>query len=161
MTVSDLPSTHDVAELRARYRAFMDEHIYPNEGRIAREDDDALALVDELRERAKAEGLWAPHLPPEAGGSGSGFLTYAYLNEEIGRSAWAQYVFGCQAPDAGNAEILHMFGTPEQKEQFLAPLVAGDALALRAERKPAALGTTRGPDVIALGVAWVSMSGKP
>jgi alkylation response protein AidB-like acyl-CoA dehydrogenase len=126
MTVTDLAPTHDVAELRARYRAFMEEHVYPNEDRIAREDEEALGLVDELRERARAEGLWAPHVPPEAGGSGTGFLTYAYLNEEIGRSAWAQYVFGCQAPDAGNAEILHMFGTPEQKEQFLAPLVSGE-----------------------------------
>jgi alkylation response protein AidB-like acyl-CoA dehydrogenase len=126
MTVTDLAPTQDVLELRARYRAFMDEHIYPNEARIAREDDEALELVDSLREQAKAEGLWAPHLPPEAGGSGSGFLTYAYLNEEIGRSTWAQYVFGCQAPDAGNAEILHMFGTAEQKERFLAPLVAGE-----------------------------------
>jgi acyl-CoA dehydrogenase len=126
MTVTDLTPTQDVVELRARYRAFMDDHIYPNEPRIAREDDEALELVDSLREEAKAAGLWAPHLPPEAGGNGSGFLTYAYLNEEIGRSAWAQYVFGCQAPDAGNAEILHMFGTPEQKERFLAPLVAGE-----------------------------------
>src|SRR6186997_16405 len=121
MTITDLAPTHDIAQLRARYRAFMETHIYPNEGVIAREDDEAMALVDGLREHAKAEGLWAPHLPPEAGGTGSGFLTYAYLNEEIGRSTWAQYVFGCQAPDAGNAEILHLFGTPAQKEQYLAP----------------------------------------
>jgi len=77
MTVTDLAPAPDVTELRARYRAFMEEHVYPNEARIAREDDDAAALVDELRARAKAEGLWAPHLPPEAGGTGSGFLTYA------------------------------------------------------------------------------------
>ena len=126
MTVTDLAPTQDVAALRARYRAFMDEHIYPNEAAIGREDDDAHALLDSLRAQAKAEGLWAPHLPPEAGGTGSGFLAYAHLNEDIGRSTWAQYVFGCQAPDAGNGEILHMFGTPEQKERFLAPLVAGD-----------------------------------
>ena len=55
-----------------------------------------------------------------------GFLAYAYLNEEIGRSVWAQLVFNCQAPDAGNGEILHMFGTAEQQEQFLRPLVEGD-----------------------------------
>ena len=80
----------------------------------------------ELRARAKAEGLWAPHLPPEAGGTGRGFLAYAHLNEEIGRSVWAQLVFNCQAPDAGNGEILHLFGTEEQKEQFLRPLVEGE-----------------------------------
>ena len=56
-------------------------------------------------------------MPPEAGGTGDGFLYYACVNEEIGRSHWAQLVFGCQAPDAGNAEILHQFGTPEQKER--------------------------------------------
>jgi len=126
MTVTDLAPTHDIARLRARYRAFMEEHIYPNEEAIGREDDEAHALVESLRERAKSEGFWAPHLPPEAGGTGSGFLAYAHLNEEIGRSTWAQYVFGCQAPDAGNGEILHMFGTPDQKERFLAPLVAGE-----------------------------------
>jgi len=126
MTVTDLAPTQNIVELRARYRGFMEEHIYPNEETIGREDGDAVALVDSLRERAKAEGLWAPHLPPEAGGTGSGFLTYAHLNEEIGRSTWAQYVFGCQAPDAGNGEILHLFGTPEQKDRFLRPLVAGE-----------------------------------
>ena len=114
-----------VAERRAQVRAFMDEHVYPNEQALAREDDAADALVRELRLAAKDAGLWAPHLPPEAGGSGSGFIEYAYLNEEIGRSMYAQLIFGCQAPDAGNAEILHMFGTDEQKERWLEPLVAG------------------------------------
>ena len=70
-------------------------------------------------------GLWAPHVPPDAGGTGTGFLDYAYLNEHIGRSMWGQRVFGCQAPDAGNAEILHLYGTDEQKADWLAPLVAG------------------------------------
>jgi acyl-CoA dehydrogenase len=114
-----------VAERRAQVRAFMDEHLYPNEQALAREDDAADALVRQLRQAAKDAGLWAPHLPPEAGGSGSGFIEYAYLNEEIGRSTYAQLIFGCQAPDAGNAEILHMFGTDEQKERWLEPLVAG------------------------------------
>jgi alkylation response protein AidB-like acyl-CoA dehydrogenase len=112
--------------MRERYRAFMEEHVYPAEPVLAREDDAADAAIADLRSRAKAEGLWAPHLPPEAGGSGEGFLYYADLNEEIGRSLWAQLVFNCQAPDAGNGEILHMFGTPEQKEQFLRPLVEGE-----------------------------------
>jgi acyl-CoA dehydrogenase len=111
---------------RERYREFMQEHVYPNEAALAREDDAAQQLVGDLRSRAKAEGLWAPHLPPEAGGTGEGFLAYAHLNEEIGRSTYAQLVFGCQAPDAGNGEILHMFGTDEQKERWLKPLVAGD-----------------------------------
>jgi acyl-CoA dehydrogenase len=158
MTVTDLAPAPDVTELRARYRAFMDEHVYPNEARISREDDDAMALVDDLRARAKAEGLWAPHLPPEAGGTGSGFLTYAYLNEEIGRSTWAQYVFNCQAPDAGNGEILHMFGTPEQKERFLAPLVAGEVRSFFSMTEPEVSGsdpTTLRTRAVRDGDEWV------
>jgi alkylation response protein AidB-like acyl-CoA dehydrogenase len=116
----------DVRELRERYRSFMDEHVYPNEPAFDREDEAANALVRELRGKAKAAGLWAPHVGPDAGGTGSGFLAYAYLNEVIGRALWGQLVFGCQAPDAGNAEILHLYGTEEQQERWLRPLVAGD-----------------------------------
>jgi len=123
VTVTDIASSEQIAELRARYRAFMEAHVYPNEAALQADDE---ATIDGLRARAKAEGLWAPHLPPEAGGNGSGFLTYAHLNEEIGRSAWAQYVFNCQAPDAGNGEILHLFGTDEQRSTFLRPLVEGE-----------------------------------
>ncbi len=103
----------------------MEEHVYPNEEELDRADDDT--LINELRARAKGAGLWAPHLPPDAGGTGHGFLAYAHLNEEIGRVAWAQYVFNCQAPDAGNGEILFLFGTDEQKERWLRPLVEGRA----------------------------------
>jgi acyl-CoA dehydrogenase len=104
----------------------MHDRVLPNEAALDREDDAADALVAELRAEVKQAGLWAPHVPPEAGGTGTGFLDYAYLNEQIGRTLWGQLVFGCQAPDAGNAEILHMFGTDEQKERWLLPLVAGD-----------------------------------
>jgi acyl-CoA dehydrogenase len=122
MATVEFAPTEAIAELRDRYRAFMDAHVYPNEAALMADDEAAIA---DLRSRARAEGLWAPHLPPEAGGTGLGFLCYAYLNEEIGRSAHAQLVFNCQAPDAGNGEILHLFGTPEQKERFLKPLVEG------------------------------------
>src|SRR4051794_7125237 len=158
MTTFDLAPTQDIVELRARYRAFMEEHIYPNEEAIGREDGDAAALVDSLRERAKAEGLWAPHVPPEAGGTGSGFLTYAHLNEEIGRSTWAQYVFGCQAPDAGNGEILHVFGTEEQKERFLRPLVAGEVRSFFSMTEPEVPGsdpTTLRTRAVRDGDEWV------
>jgi acyl-CoA dehydrogenase len=126
MAVTELAPPAGLAELRERYRAFMEEHVYPAERVLDGEDEQADALAAELRGRARDAGLWAPHLPPEAGGTGQGFLVYAYLNEEIGRSVWAQLVFGCQAPDAGNGEILHLFGTEEQKRRWLAPLVAGE-----------------------------------
>ncbi|MCP9486882.1 MAG: acyl-CoA dehydrogenase family protein [Gaiellaceae bacterium MAG52_C11] len=125
--MTELAIEPQVKERRAQVRAFMEEHIYPNEAALEREDEAADALIAELRERAKEAGIWAPHLPREAGGTGSGFIEYALLNEEIGRSMWAQLVFNCQAPDAGNGEILHLFGTEEQKEQFLRPLVEGTA----------------------------------
>ena len=107
-------------------RTFMTDRVLPNEPVFDREDSAADKLVEQLRDEVRALGLWAPHVPPEAGGTGTGFLDYAYLNEYIGRSIWGQLVFGCQAPDAGNGEILHLFGTPEQKERWLRPLVAGE-----------------------------------
>jgi alkylation response protein AidB-like acyl-CoA dehydrogenase len=128
-------------EARSRYRAFMEEHVYPAEAAIEREDDASFALIEELRARAREAGLWAPHVPPEAGGTGLGFLYYACVNEEIGRSAYAQLVFGCQAPDAGNAEILHQFGTDEQKDRFLRPLVAGEARSFFAMTEPEVAGS--------------------
>jgi acyl-CoA dehydrogenase len=126
IAIADLTTPTELAELRSDYRAFMEEHILPVEPDLLREDDAADRLLVDLRARAKAQGLWAPHLPPEAGGTGRGFLAYANLNEEIGRITWAQYVFNCQAPDAGNGEILHLFGSDEQKERWLRPLVDGD-----------------------------------
>jgi acyl-CoA dehydrogenase len=107
-------------------RAFMAGRVIPNEHVLDREDDEADALVATMQAEVRELGLWAPHVPPDAGGTGTGFLDYAYLNEQIGRTVLGQLVFGCQAPDAGNAEILHLFGTPEQKERWLYPLVAGE-----------------------------------
>jgi acyl-CoA dehydrogenase len=123
VAVTELAPTEEIQELRERYRAFMEQHVYPNEQRLHADDAE---LIRELQAKAKDDGLWAPHVPPEAGGTGQGFLAYAHLNEVIGRSTYAQLVFGCQAPDAGNAEILHMFGTEEQKDRWLRPLVAGE-----------------------------------
>ena len=144
----------------------MEKHVFPNEGLLDREDDAAQELGATLQEKARATGLWAPHMPPEAGGTGDGFLYYACLNEEIGRSYWAQLVFGCQAPDAGNAEILHLFGTPAQKERFLEPLVAGRARSFFSMTEPEVAGSdptllrTRavldGGDWVIDGLKWFS-----
>jgi len=116
-------------DLRARVAALMDSDIYPAEATFARlghRSEGARELMRALQQKAKAAGLWAPQLAVEAGGTGVGFMPYAYLCEIIGRSLVAPEVFNTQAPDAGNMEILWQFGTPEQHERFLAPLVRGD-----------------------------------
>jgi len=156
--VTELAIAPEVSERRLQVRAFMEEHVYPNEAALDREDNAADALIAELRGKANAAGIWAPHLPPEAGGTGSGFIEYALLNEEIGRSMWAQLVFNCQAPDAGNGEILHMFGTPEQKERFLRPLVEGTARSFFSMTEPDVSGadpTSLQTRAVADGDEWV------
>jgi len=158
VAIADLRPTDDVLELRARVRAFMEAHVYPNEPALSREDEEADALVERLRGLAKEQGLWAPHLPPEAGGTSGSFLTYAYLNEEIGRSVWGQLILGCQAPDAGNAEILWQFGTEEQKERWLRPLVAGEVRSFFSMTEPEVAGsdpTTLRTRAVRDGDEWV------
>ena len=88
-------------------------------------DQQALAVVRPLQQKVRDQGLWAAHLKPEMGGQGYGQVKLALLNELLGRSRWAPSVFGCQAPDSGNAEILAHFGTAEQKAKYLQPLLDG------------------------------------
>jgi acyl-CoA dehydrogenase len=88
-------------------------------------DQRALAAVRPLQQQVREQGLWAAHLKPELGGQGYGQVKLALLNEVLGRSRWAPSVFGCQAPDSGNAEILAHFGTDEQKAKYLQPLLDG------------------------------------
>jgi acyl-CoA dehydrogenase len=155
VAVTDLAPTEEIQELRWRYRAFMEEHVYPNERALHADDAE---LIRSLQAKAKEQGLWAPHVPPEAGGTGQGFLAYAHLNEEIGRSTYAQLVFGCQAPDAGNAEILHLFGTDEQKERWLKPLVAGEIRSFFSMTEPEVPGsdpTTLRTKAVRDGDEWV------
>ena len=155
MAVTELAPGAEIQELRERYRAFMEEHVYPNERALQADDTET---IESLRARAKEDGLWAPHVPPEAGGTGQGFLAYAHLNEEIGRSTYAQLVFGCQAPDAGNAEILHLFGTEEQKERWLRPLVAGEIRSFFSMTEPEVSGsdpTTLRTTAVRDGDEWV------
>ncbi len=116
----------EIEDLRERTRAFMDEHVYPNEEALGAGDEGAAALMRDLQARVKDMGMWAPHLPAEAGGMGIGFMPYVYMNELLGRSPHAPRAFGAQAPDSGNAEILWQFGTPEQRERWMKPLVAGE-----------------------------------
>jgi acyl-CoA dehydrogenase len=83
-------------------------------------DDKRRKVIDPLKEEVRRKGLWATHLGPELGGQGHGQLRLALLNEILGRSQWAPIVFGCQAPDTGNAEIIAHYGTEAQKRKISA-----------------------------------------
>src|SRR6478736_2664942 len=89
-------------------------------------DDNRRKVVDPLKEEVRRRGLWATHLGPELGGQGHGQLKLALLNEVLGRSQWAPIIFGCQAPDSGNAEIIAHYGTDEHKSRYLQPLLNGE-----------------------------------
>jgi acyl-CoA dehydrogenase len=93
-------------------------------------------IVDPLKDVVRARGMWATHLGPELGGQGHGQLQLSLLNEILGRSQWAPIVFGCQAPDTGNAEIIAHYGTPEQKERYLQPLLAGEIFSCYSMTEP-------------------------
>ena len=92
--------------------------------------------INPLKERVREQGLWATHLGPELGGQGYGQLKLALLNEILGRSSWAPIVFGCQAPDTGNAEIIAHYGTPEQKRKYLQPLLDGELFSTYSMTEP-------------------------
>jgi acyl-CoA dehydrogenase len=98
----------------------------------------ARALIKPLREQVRSQGLWACHLPPELGGKGYGQLKLALMNEIIGRCSWAPTVFGCAAPDTGNAEILALYGTPAQKKRYLQPLLDGEIVSCFSMTEPQA-----------------------
>jgi acyl-CoA dehydrogenase len=117
-------------ELQVRVKAFMDEYIYPNEKAFARERDEGdrwqpLTLMEEVKAKAKAEGLWNLFLPESERGAGLTNLEYAPLCEIMGRSFWGPEAFNCSAPDTGNMETIERYGTEEHKETWLKPLLEG------------------------------------
>ena len=99
-------------------------------------DEHRRRAIDPLKEEVRRRGLWATHLGPELGGQGYGQLKLALLNEILGRSQWASNVFGCQAPDTGNAEIIAHYGTPEQKDRYLRPLLDGEMFSCYSMTEP-------------------------
>jgi acyl-CoA dehydrogenase len=130
-----------VKSLKQRLRAFMDEHIYPNEKRyyqeIERDRWVPTKVIEELKPKARAAGLWNLFLPDDENGAGLTNLEYAALCEIMGRSILAPEVFNCSAPDTGNMEVLARYGTPEQKERWLKPLLAGEIRSCFAMTEPA------------------------
>ncbi len=108
-------------------RDFVREEIWPLETVFGELDQAGIdAIYRPLQARVKEQGLWAAHLDPELGGQGYGQVKLGLLHEILGSSPFAPNAFGCQAPDSGNSEILALAGTPEQKERYLYPLLAGD-----------------------------------
>ena len=133
--------TDKVKALLKRLHAFMDEHIYPNEKRFYQEiENDRWApskVIEELKPKARAAGLWNLFLPDDENGAGLSNLEYALLCEVMGCSILAPEVFNCSAPDTGNMEVLARYGTPEQKERWLKPLLAGEIRSCFAMTEPA------------------------
>ena len=128
----DFAYSEKVNDLRKRISAFMDEYIYPNESTYNEQIEKSgnphhhAEIVDELKARARAEGLWNLFLPDKEYGVGLTNLEYAPLAEIMGHVSWASEVFNCSAPDTGNMEILAQFGTDEQKQHWLQPLLDGE-----------------------------------
>ena len=106
---------------------FVEKELIPLEPEFMVKDfKDLLPILREKQAMVKKMELWAPNFPTECGGMGLSLLEHGLVSEALGRSPLGHYVFWCQAPDAGNVEILHAYGTQRQKERFLNPLVKGD-----------------------------------
>src|SRR5258706_11010047 len=111
----------------ARVRDFIESEVIPLEPEfLSRPFRDLLPAVRERRTRVKSLGLWSPHLPTQWGGLGLRLPQFARVSEELGRTPLGHFVFNCQAPDAGNMEILMEYGSPEQKARWLEPLARGE-----------------------------------
>jgi acyl-CoA dehydrogenase len=135
-----------VKELRARVDAFMQQHVFPNEQRFYDEVEantrkgarwTPTKIVEELKPKARAEGLWNLFLPDSTHGAGLKNIEYAPLAELMGRVPWASEVFNCSAPDTGNMETIERYGNAEQKKQWLMPLLAGEIRSAFAMTEPA------------------------
>ncbi len=126
---------------RESVAAFMKQYVYPNESAFVEEEGLPAELEQELQRKVKAQGLWGPNLPREWGGMGIGFIGQALLNEIIGRSVFAPRLFGSAAPDAGNAELLIISASAEQKEKYLRPLAAGEVRSCFAMTEPEVAGS--------------------
>ena len=118
--------------LRAKLQSFMDDHVIPENvawERAVHEGRFPIEIMQRLKPKAKAEGLWnmfLPHLPEGVPGTGLSNIEYAPLAEIMGRLFWASEVFNCSPPDTGNMELLTIAATPEQRERWLMPLFRGE-----------------------------------
>jgi len=138
----DFAYTEKVERLRKQLNDFMNRYLYPNEQTF--QDQVAASgnphhhaeIIDELKVKARAEGLWNLFLPDKEYGAGLTNLEYAPLAEYMGRVTWSSEAFNCAAPDTGNMEILAQFGTPAQKQEWLQPLLNGEIRSAFAMTEP-------------------------
>jgi acyl-CoA dehydrogenase len=137
----DFSISSELEAVQKRATAFMEEFVYPNESKLIEDEGLPVDLERELQHQVKALELWAPHLPREWGGMGIGFIGQALVNEIAGRSVIAPRLFGNAAPDAGNAELLLIAATHEQKEKYLRPLAAGEVRSCFAMTEPEVAGS--------------------
>jgi acyl-CoA dehydrogenase len=148
-------------------REFVREEIWPIEPLVRELSQEQLdRIYAPLREEVRRQGLWAAHLDPDLGGQGFGQVKLGLLHEVLGTSAFAPNAFGCQAPDSGNSEVLAIAGTPEQKDRWLHPLLAGDLKSAFSMTEPHTAGSdptllqTRaardGDDYVISGRKWFS-----
>jgi len=141
----DFTYSPKVVDLQQRMHAFFDQHIYPNEHRFAQDVEantragkrwTPTSIIEELKPKAKAAGLWNLFMPHPSMGAGLNNLEYAPLAEITGRVHWAPEVFNCSAPDTGNMEVFAQYGTPEQQATWLTPLLSGDIRSAFAMTEP-------------------------
>jgi acyl-CoA dehydrogenase len=130
-----------VKDLQKRVQAFMDEYIYPNEKLYYQQIDEGdrwqpIQIIEDLKPKARAEGLWNLFLPESEYGAGLTNLEYAPLCEIMGRSPFASEVFNCSAPDTGNMEVISRYGTKEQQDRWLKPLLEGEIRSCFAMTEP-------------------------
>ncbi len=137
----DFSISPELEVTRQRAAGFMEEFVYPNESKLVEDEGLPADLESDLQRRVKALGLWAPNLPREWGGMGIGYIGQALVNEIVGRSVIAPRLFGNAAPDAGNAELLLIAATREQKEKYLRPLAAGEVRSCFAMTEPEVAGS--------------------
>jgi len=159
----------ELRPLLDRISAFVRDELAPLEERFLREPVRAiLPALRDARERVKAAGMWAPHLPKELGGLGLPLADFAHVSEALGRSPLGHLAFNAQAPDVGNMELLHAHGSEEQQRRWLAPLAAGEIRSCfsmtepeRAGSNPVWLETTarrEGGDYVIDGRKWFTSS---
>jgi alkylation response protein AidB-like acyl-CoA dehydrogenase len=133
----DFAVSDALQDLLRRIQTVLREEVYPLEREFLNLRFYTIEpRLRELRRKIQAAGLWAPQAPAELGGLGLSLADFALVSETLGQSPLGHYLFGCQAPDAGNIEILHKYGTPEQKDRFLRPLVRGEVRSCFAMTEP-------------------------